>query len=43
MSTSLRHFSSVFCIISVNFIIMAIFTEGTAWHLEKGMEIRVEG
>ena len=35
MSTSLRHFSSVFCIIGVNFIIMDIFTERTAWQLEK--------
>ena len=25
----------------MNFIITAIFTERTAWHLEKGMEIRV--
>ena len=41
MSMSLRHFSSVFCIISANFIITDIFTERTAWHLEKGMEIRV--
>ena len=35
MSMSLRHFSSVFCIISTNFIIMAIFTERTACQLEK--------
>ena len=43
MSTSLHHFSSVFCIIGANFIIMAIFTERIAWHLEKGMEISVGG
>ena len=35
MSTSLLHFSSVFCIIGVNFIITDIFTERTAWQLEK--------
>ena len=35
MSTSLCHFSSVFCIIGANFIITDIFTERTAWQLGK--------